>query len=173
MKTNRIAPCISHGRSLIQLVTSPGRFFENRRQGLNPYASGSFLVISALLFTVATLVYHQNQANWISGAILMGNAVGMVLILSFVSYIVMVLSVGKKTGFQQVFSVYAYASGASLAAAWVPHLLMFTELWRWSLVGIGLTRGCGLKRMASGWVIVCSIIVMTILLRSILPLLQT
>lgn len=172
MNTTRIMPCISHGRSLVQLVASPGQFFENRRQGLDPVTSGGFLVVSAVLFTTATLVYHQNQANWISGAILMGNAVGMVLILSLVSYIVMVLSVGKKTGFRQVFSVYAYASGTSLVAAWVPHLLIFTELWRWVLVGIGLTRGCGLKWKTSSWVIVCSIIVMTILLRSILPLLQ-
>ena len=172
MNTIRISPGISHGRSLIQLVTAPGRFFESRRRELDPVASGGFLIISALLFTVATLVYHQSQANWISGAILMGNAVGMVLILSFVSYIVMVLSVGKKAGFQQVFSVYAYASGASLMAAWVPHLLIFTELWRWGLVGIGLTRGCGLKWTASSWVIGCSIIVMTILLQSVLPLLH-
>jgi hypothetical protein len=162
----------THGRTILQLLTAPGTFFENRRDRLVSPASLVFLVISTLLFTVASLVFQQSPKPLVTSAILIGNALGMVLILSFISYMVMILSMGQKASYRQVLSVFAYASGTSFMIAWIPHMLIVSEPWRWYLIGIGLTRGCGLKWMGSIWIMICSITITTIFFRSILPLLQ-
>ncbi len=172
METTNALSLASHGRTFFQLVGAPGKFFETRRHQLYPRASMGFLVISALLFTAASLVFQRCQTPMVTGAILLGNAVGMVIILSFIGYLVMVVSMGKKVRYRQLFSVYAYASGACLIAAWIPHLLIVSEPWRWCLIGIGLTRGCGLKLTGTIWIIIGSITVMTVLFRSLLPLMQ-
>ncbi|MFH2064328.1 MAG: hypothetical protein ABIK15_03890 [Pseudomonadota bacterium] len=168
MRNEHFSSLTSHGRTLFQIVAAPGKFFEDRRQHPYLFSSGAFLIISALLFTAASLVFQRPPSLLITGAILLGNALGMVMILSFISYLVMVLSIGKKASFRQIFSIFAYASGTSLMAAWIPHLLIVSEPWRWCLIGIGLTRGCGLKWMGSIWIMVCSITVTTLLLQSIL-----
>ncbi|MFZ5569207.1 MAG: hypothetical protein ACOZF0_02300 [Thermodesulfobacteriota bacterium] len=162
----------THGRTLMQLVTAPGVFFENSRDRLVSTAPLVFLAFSAVLFTVLTLVFQPGTRSPLVAAILMGNAFGMVLILSFISYLVMVLSMGKRTGYRQMIGVFAYASGAGMMIAWIPHMLILSEPWRWFLVGMGLAKGLGLKWTGSLWIIFCAVTVMTILFRSVLPLLH-
>ncbi|RJP79217.1 MAG: hypothetical protein C4522_10550 [Desulfobacteraceae bacterium] len=161
-----------HGRTLLHMITAPGKFFESRRDQLIPAAAGTFLLISATLFTALSLAFQRSRMPLVTGAILLGNALGMVMILSFISYLVMVLSMGRKTSYGRIFSIFAYASGTSLMAAWIPHLLVVSEPWRWVLIGIGLTKGCGIRWMGSIWIIICSVTIMTILFRSVLPLVQ-
>ena len=75
----------------------------------------------------------------------MFNAVGMVFILAGLAFAVMTVSIGKKVGFVRLFGIYALCSGVTLLVSWVPYLALFTEPWKWYLIGTGLTKGCGLK----------------------------
>jgi hypothetical protein len=44
-----------------------------------------------------------------------------------------------------LFSIYALCSGVTLLVAWIPYFVIFTEPWKWYLIGTGLTKSCGMK----------------------------
>ena len=154
----------------IQLFSSPGKFFNELNNKFRVKHSAGFLLISALLFTVASIQILKPDDQLIGSAILFTNAFGMALLLSIIGYALMGASVGRKVSFAAFFSVYAYASGATLLASWIPYTLVFTEPWKWVLVGIGLKKSCGLGLGATIWVILGSITILSILLWSILLL---
>lgn len=159
----------SYSTILMQLVRSPGVFYDNRGDGLQVKQSALFLFVSSMLFTAGSLLVLRCDNALISGMVLFVNAFGMVLVLSIIGYTVIGFSVGRKSTFGLFFSVYAYASGATLLAAWIPFMVVLAEPWRWILIGIGLRRACGLSIYSAVWVILCSITVVTLLLWSILP----
>jgi len=159
----------SYSTILMQLVRSPGRFFGNRGDELQGKQAILFLLVSSMLFTAASLLVLQCDNALISAMILFVNAFGMALVLSIIGYAVMGFSLGRKSTFGLFFSVYAYASGAVLLAAWIPSMVVFTEPWRWILIGIGLRYACGLSIYSAAWVIFCSITIATLLLWSIMP----
>ena len=104
-----------------------------------------FLVLSAVFFSTAAQMHTSLQNFFVVGGIYMFNAVGMVFILAGLAFAVMTVSIGKKVGFVRLFGIYALCSGVTLLVSWVPYLALFTEPWKWYLIGIGMTRGCGLK----------------------------
>lgn len=158
----------SYSKIMMQLVRSPGLFFATWRETFRVWHAVIFLLISSCLFTAAALSVLPAENVWISGIMMFANAFGMVLILSVVGYAIMGLSIGRKAPFGIFFSVYAYASGATLLAAWIPSMMIVTEPWRWILIGIGLRRTCGLGTGATLWVIFGSITIVTLLLGSLL-----
>lgn len=160
----------SYSNILIQLLRSPGVFFDSHREKIKFKHAAVFLLISNILFTAAALSVTRFDNPLINGTILFTNAFGMVLILSIIGYAVMGASVGRKTSFGVFFSVYAYASGTTLLAAWIPSTIIFTEPWRWILISIGLKHVCGLGIGSRIWIILCSIIILSILLWSMLLL---
>ena len=159
-----------YSKMVIQLLSSPGKFFDNPDKRFRMMHPAGFLLISTILFTTASLCIVKPDNQLMSSIVLFSNAFGMVLALSIIGYTVMGASIGRKTSFGLFFSVYAYASGTTLLAAWIPYTLVFTEPWRWVLIGIGLKKTCGLGVGAIIWVILCSITILSILLWSILLL---
>jgi hypothetical protein len=157
----------SYSNILIQLMRSPGSFFDNHCKKNQAKQAAGFLLISNILFTIAALSVIRFDNPLINGIVLFTNAFGMVLILSVIGYVVMGASVGRKTSFSVFFSVYAYASGTTLLTSWIPSMLLFSEPWRWVLIGIGLRRACDLRLGAIIWVILCSVTMVSILLWTI------
>lgn len=132
-------------QAVLRILGHPRRFFSELPQTIGMLPSFVFLVISALFFCTATLVNTRVHAFYITGGIYLFNAVGMVLIMAGLGYMVMILGIGPKVAFARLFSVYALCSGVTLLISWVPYLVIFTEPWKWYLIGIGLTKGCGMK----------------------------
>ena len=132
-------------QAVFGIMGYPRKFFSRLPQssGMNP-ALG-FLILSAVFFSTVGQLHTNLQNFLVVGGIRMFNAVGMVFILAGLGYVVMTLSIGKKVGFARFFSIYALCSGVTLLVSWVPHLALLTEPWRWYLIGVGMTRGCGLK----------------------------
>jgi len=132
-------------QAVFGIMGHPRKFFSRLPQSKGMTQALGFLILSAVFFSAAGQL-HSNLQNFLAvGGIRMFNAVGMVFILAGLGYVVMTLSIGKKVGFARFFSIYALCSGVTLLVSWVPHLALFTEPWKWYLIGVGMTRGCGLK----------------------------
>jgi hypothetical protein len=132
-------------QTVFSIMGHPRRFFgELPPSGSMTQALG-FLSLSAVFFSFARLMSTNLQNIFIVGGIHMVNAVGMVFILAGLGYVVMTLSIGKKVRFNRWFSIYALSAGVTLLVSWVPYVVIFTEPWKWWLIGTGITKGCGLK----------------------------
>jgi len=132
-------------RAVFGIMGHPHKFFSRLPQSSGMTPALGFLMLSAVFFSTAVQMHTSLENFLVVGSIHMFNAVGMVFILAGLGYVVMTLSIGRKVRFAKLFGIYALCSGVTLLVSWVPHLALLTEPWKWYLIGIGMTRGCGLK----------------------------
>jgi len=157
-------------RAVFGILGSPRKFFDQLPLTIGMMPSLVFLVISALFFCAASQLNMPVHTFYITGAIYFFNAVGMVFIMAALGYLVMILSIGKKVPFGRVFSIYALCSGVSLLVSWVPYFSVFTEPWKWYLIGTGLTKGCGLKFKDAVLIIAMSLTIWILFYWSLIPI---
>lgn len=132
-------------QAVFGIMGHPRKFFSELPQSSGMTQTLGFLILSAVFFSTAAQMHTGLQNFLVVGAIYMFNAVGMVFILAGLAFAGMTVSIGKKVGFVRLFGIYALCSGVTLLVSWVPYLALFTEPWKWYLIGTGLTKGCGLK----------------------------
>jgi hypothetical protein len=82
---------------------------------------------------------------------------------------VMVMFLGRSVTFKRLFSIYAFSSGLTLLAAWIPFFIWFTEPWKWWLIGTGMARSCGFRSRQIIMIIGLSIGLMILLFLTVLP----
>jgi hypothetical protein len=160
-------------QSLAKALGTPGTFFRELPENTGFQQSVGFLVVSSVFFAVASLTTREFEAPWISSSIFFANAVGMTFIAAGFGYITMTMFWGRKVTFRRFFSVYAFASGVTLLASWIPLFVFITEPWKWLMIGIGLTKTCGLKWLNSVLIIVMSIGMIVLFFRSLLPIISS
>ena len=131
--------------ALTAMVKRPGQFFGNIPANPGYRRSIAYLLLSSLFFAGASLAAIRDRQLEIT-AILWVNAVGMPVISAVLCYIAVTLYTRKRQSFALVFAVFAYASGTTMLASWIPLLLWATEVWKWYLVGLGLVKVFELKR---------------------------
>ena len=125
--------CFSIGfyfRSLAKVLGTPGAFFKESLNDVGFRQSLGFLLVSSAFFAGAILTTREFEAPWISSSIFFVNAVGMTLIAAGFGYIAMTMFWGRKVTFRRFFSVYAFASGVTLLASWIPLFVFITEPWK-------------------------------------------
>jgi hypothetical protein len=144
-------------QAVFGILGQPQKFFSELPLTIGMTQPLVFLVISALFFCTASLMNIRLHSLYLMGGIFSFNAVGMVFIMAALGYLVMTLSIGKKVPFARLFSIYALCSGVTLLVSWVPYFVVFTEPWKWYLIGIGLTKSCGLKLKETVLIIVLSL----------------
>jgi len=160
-------------KSLAKALATPVTFFQELPEDTAFHQSAGFLIVSSAFFALASLTTRDFEAPWISSGVFFLNAVGMTLIAAGLGYISMTMFWGRKVTFRRFFSVYAFASGVTLLASWIPLFVFMTEPWKWLMIGIGLTKTCGLKWLQSVLVIVMSIGMIVLFFWSLLPLVAT
>ncbi len=158
-------------QSLAKVLGEPGAFFRELQDTGFKQPLG-FLLVSSVFFAGARLLTRQFVQPLLSGGILFINAIGMVLIAAGLAYILMTLFFGKKVTFSRLFAVYAYASGVTLLASWIPLFIWLTEPWKWVLIGMGLTKSCGFRWNQTLGVIGGSIGIMVLFFKSLMPLIS-
>jgi hypothetical protein len=104
------------------------------------------LTVSSILHAGASLIGQPVPHPVRLGLIYFANAVGMNLIAAAAGWLIITLMRGRKVAFQRVFTIYALAAGITLLASWIQSFVIITELWKWWLIGTGMTRGLGLPR---------------------------
>jgi hypothetical protein len=151
------------------VIGSPRRFFKELPDPVGLRRAFGFLLVSGLFFTGASLLYIQEQHALIGG-IFLANALFMPFIAAAVSYMVMIMTLGRRVAFERLFAVYAFAAGVTLLVSWIPLSLWFTEPWRWVLVGMGMVKGCGLGWRQAILIIGVSIVILILFFWSLAPL---
>ena len=157
-------------RAVFGMMGHPRNFFSGLPQSSGMTQALGFLLLSAVFFSTAGQLHTNLQNFLVVGAISMFNAVGMVFILAGLGYLVMTLSIGKKVGFVRLFGIYALCSGVTLLVSWVPHLALLTEPWKWYLIGVGMTRSCGLKLKEALLIIAISLGIWYLCFRTIMAI---
>jgi hypothetical protein len=154
--------------TLTRLWFSPGRFFSETPECQTFRKPFAFLLLSSLFFAAVSVLYVHEQVLF-NVAILLFNALAMPFVAAAFGYLVMTMTMGKRTGYLRLFTVYAFASGSTMLLAWIPFSLWFTESWKWVLIGIGLVRGCGFRPLQAVAVIGVSVVILILFFWSLGP----
>ena len=143
--------------TLMRLLKDPRAFYQTIPDGLRANHSLVFLLVSSILFTTASLAINFYESPLMMGGVLLINAMGMVVIASGLCYLVMVALWGRCLAYRKMFSIFAFASGITLTAAWIPLSFWITEPWKWWLVGVGITTVSSLSKRQTLLIIVLSV----------------
>ena len=144
-------------QTLTILIREPKKFFMGLQGEAGLKKPLGFLIVSSILFALAGILGNIYTNPFVMGSIFLVNALGMVFIAAGLGYIVMTLTIGKKVGFNTFFSIYAFSSGVTLLASWVPFFFWLTEPWKWWLIGTGMVKCCGFKTIQAVSVIGLSV----------------
>ena len=118
-------------------------------------------MLSSLFLTGAGLTQVHERPLLMAG-ILLVNAIGMPFVTAGVSFMAMTMFIEKRVPFQRIFAVYAFSSGVTMLASWIPLFTWITEPWKWVLVSIGMASGCGLNWKQTILVIGLSILILVL-----------
>ncbi len=155
-------------QALTRILSSPGRFFTELAEFPSIRPALGCLLVSSLFFACAGLT-QPHERPLIMAVILLVNAVFMCFMSAGLGYGVMVMTMGKRVTFSKFFSVYAFAAGITLLAAWIPLFVWITEPWKWLLIAVGLIKGCGLRWFQAIMVMGISIVVLVLFFWSLGP----
>jgi len=158
-------------QTLTRILSSPGRFFAELPEFPSIRPASGCLLVSSLFFACASLTQPHEQPL-IMAIILLVNAVSMCFMSAGLGYGVMVMTLGKRVTFSKFFSVYAFAAGITLLAAWIPLFVWITEPWKWLLIAVGLIKGCGLRWFQAILVMSVSIVVLILFFWSLGPVIN-
>ncbi len=156
--------------TLTRVLGQPKTFFRQLPAETGFVQPAGFLMVSSAFFTGACLLTQSFDRPLLTGGIFFVNAVGMTFIAAALGYLSMSMIAGRKADFARIFSVYAFSTGITLLATWIPLFIWLTEPWKWILIGSGLTISCGLKWTQSLMVIGMSIGIMILFFSALLPL---
>ena len=134
--------CQFYGYAVIQILIEPGRFFTELSNNTTFKKSLGFCVICSSFYVAASLLTGPYLNPVKMGVIFFLNSIGMVFLSAGLSYMIMVMSLGKKSSFSLIFSVYAFSSGMILLVSWMSFFLWFTEPWKWWLIYTGFKNTC-------------------------------
>lgn len=157
--------------TLTKSLSGPRHFFSQLPQDMSLKKPFAYLLVSSIFFSAASALTIPTVNPLICVSLYLMNAVGMTCIAAGLGFVmIFVLKGGRQVAFQQIFSIYAISSGTTLLAAWIPYFLIFTEPWKWLLVGTGLTKTCRLSFTQAVLVIGLSIGMIICAFRFVLPL---
>lgn len=159
--------------ALSKILGTPRTFYRELSEDTAFRPSLGFLAASAIFSTVALLMTQAAENPAFAGGIYFVNALGMTAIDAGLGYMLITMFLRRKVPFRRVFSVYAFASGVTLLASWIPLFVWITEPWKWILIGLGLTKHCGLGWRFSVFVIVMSIALIVLFFWSLLPVISS
>ena len=134
--------CQFYGYALIQILIEPRQFFMELSDKTTLGKSLGFCVLCRVFFVSASLLTGGYSNPVRMGFVFFFNSAGMVFISSALSYMIMVMILGKKAGFKLLFGVHAFSAGVTLLVSWMPFFFWFTEPWKWWLVYTGYKNTC-------------------------------
>ncbi len=151
--------CQFYGYALIQILIEPRQFFTELSGKTTLGKSLGFCIICSLFFVSASLLTGGYPDPVKMGSIFFFNSLGMVFISSALSYMIMVMTLGKKAGFDRLFSVHAFSAGVTLLASWMSFFFWFAEPWKWWLVYTGFKKSCGFSNKSALTILVITMVV--------------
>jgi len=157
-------------QALTKMLGEPRRFFSELPRAMGLKRPLGFLFVSSLFFAGASLMSNRPPNPVIMGSIFFINAMGMVFIAAGIGYLVMFMIMGRQVTFTRFFSIYALSFGVTLLASWLPFFMWLTEPWKWWLIGTGMVKGCGFRKIQAAVVIGVTIVVLVLFFWALLPI---
>ncbi len=127
------------------LLIRPGKFFKDGGGNDRWEVALGLMTLSGIFSAAAFLIMTHPPSPWVTGSIWAVNAIGMVFILATFGYLSIRVSMPQKISYGKLFSTFAFASSLPTFFSWIPGAKWITEIWRWWLIGIGLTQSNGLQ----------------------------
>jgi len=151
---------------LTALMTRPGAFFRTRFDSLTSGQALGILSVSGLFFALSGALIDPEGASLRKGAVLFVNAVGMAGLGSVVGYLAVRMLCTHRCRFTRLWKLFSLSTAPVLLIAWVPCAFIFTEPWKWWLIGTGMVSALGLSKPRAVTVVLLSFgaLVMTVLL---------
>ncbi|QTA89554.1 YIP1 family protein [Desulfonema magnum] len=159
--------------TLTQILGHPREFFMKLPQEADWKRSVGFLFVSSLFFTGASLISNMPPNPLFLGSVFFINAMGMTFITAGTAYMIMIMSLGKRVTFTRFLSVYAFSSGVTLLASWLPFFVWLTEPWKWWLIGTGMTKSFDLRWGQAVLIIGVSLLSVMFFFWSLLPIISS
>jgi len=156
-------------QTLTRLLASPRAFFNEMPAEGGWRQPLCFLFLSSLFFTGASLTVMREHTLFMAG-VLFVNAMGMTFISAGAAFVVITMTLGKRASFGGLFAVFAYSAGVTMLASWIPSFVWLTEPWKWTLVALGLVKGCRLKWFQAILMVALSIFLLILFFWSLAPL---
>lgn len=159
----------SYFHTLSGLLGAPGRFFSDLPDPVGPGRPCGFLLVSSLFFAAASFPCFRQNPFLLSG-IFFVNAFCMPMIAAGAAFLITFFAFRNRLRFERLFAIYAYASGVTLLASWIPYSVWVTEPWKWILICLGMVRGGGLMWKQAIVVIVSSVVLLLLVFWLIMPI---
>ena len=148
--------------AMVSLVKRPSRFFLGLPDDIGLRFPATTLLFSVIFSSAAGLMLVQTNRLVMFGVLFLNGAL-IPFIAAGIGYLLASVIMNIRVGFPKFFAVYAFANGVVLLVSWVPALVMFTEPWKWILIGIGLVKGLGFSRFQAIFLVIVSVCLMIVL----------
>ena len=155
-------------QTLTRILGAPRQFFSESPEDVGFEKPFGFLLISSLFFTGASLTCIHERLI-LMACIFFVNSIVMPFFAAGIGFTVMTMTIGKRVKFARLFAVYAFATGVTLLASWIPLFVWLTEPWKWLLIGLGMVKACGLRWMQAFLIIGISVFMLVLFFWSLGP----
>jgi len=122
---------------LTAVLLSPSRVYRSLKQRCTLHRLLWGFFGAALLHGIMTGVIAPDGGGALFGTCAVFNTLGMALITAFVSWLALWLVGGHRPAFAVVVPCVAYGFGVTLVVSWIPGSFLFTESWKWGVMGTG------------------------------------
>ena len=157
-------------RAFMDMMVRPGKFFEGL-DSENGYGPALLFLFSVCVFfsVLASLFVMRDKPLF--ALIFFLNAFAMPFVTAFVLYLVAMLLCKDTFTYQTLFAVTAYANVA-LLAAWIPGLAWMTGIWKFYLIGLGMTRTGRISGLKAFLCLLSCAVILIILAHFLQPVLK-
>jgi hypothetical protein len=153
-------------KDAVKVLIHPKAFYESMEAEKDQGAIYTFLILSALLYSVAASFFARDQQLVLLLSFFLHGSI-LPFILATMLYLMM-LFLNARIGYGRALAITAYANTA-LLFAWIPGMAPFAEIFRYYLMGVGIANVTGL----SGWKSFFVLLGMGIMLLVVIYALQT
>jgi hypothetical protein len=155
--------------TLLGILRSPARHFERTGEDKGVRKALLFLMISGFFYCSVSMTYFFENSLTM-GVVMMANALLMPAFAAFISFILLGMTGQGRIGFDRVFNIYAYASGAVMIVSWIPGLAVLMEPVRALIVCVGLIKGLGLGKLRAATLVVLTGVIILLFFWTAAPL---
>ena len=131
-------------KDAVKVLIHPKAFYESMQGDRDQQAIFTFLLLSALLYSVAASLFARDQQLVYLLTFFMHGSLFPFILAAMLYLMMMFLQTG--IGYGLALGITTYANAAILFA-WIPGMAPFAEIFRYYLMGVGIAKVTGL----SGW----------------------
>lgn len=157
-------------QTITRVLGEPRLFFKEIPDDITLKKPVWFLVVSSMFSSIASLLASPPVSPLITSGIFFINAVGMTFIAAVLGYMIMIMITGRRVAFAKLLSIYAFSTGVTLLASWLPTFFFITEPWKWWLIWTGLVKGCEFAWWQAFIIVGASVGIIVLFFYSLLPL---